>query len=52
MTLAQEGTRVYQDTFDLLCRREASQPNEICEADRTALDLWTVTTPASHPGHG
>jgi putative transposase len=40
VTLAHEGTTVYQDTFDLLYRREASQPNEIWQADHTPLDLW------------
>ena len=40
ITLAHAGPRVYRETFDLLYRREASQPNEIWQADHTPLDLW------------
>jgi putative transposase len=40
VTLAQEGTKVYKDRFDLLYRREADRPNEIWQADHTPLDLW------------
>jgi putative transposase len=40
VTLAQEGTNVYKDRFDLLYRREADRPNAIWQADHTPLDLW------------
>jgi putative transposase len=40
VTLAQEGTTVYKDRFDLLYRREADHPNEFWQADHTPLDLW------------
>ncbi|MCC6179371.1 MAG: transposase [Chloroflexi bacterium] len=42
VTLAQEGSKVYRDRFDLLYRREASRPNEIWQADHTPLDIWIV----------
>ncbi|MDQ3644748.1 MAG: DDE-type integrase/transposase/recombinase, partial [Actinomycetota bacterium] len=42
VTLAQEGSKVYRDRFDLLFRREASRPNEIWQADHTPLDIWIV----------
>jgi len=31
--LAQEGSKAYRETFDLLYRREASQPNGSRHAD-------------------
>jgi putative transposase len=40
VTLAQEGTKVYRETFDLLYRWEASGPNELWQADHTQLDVW------------
>ena len=40
VTLAHEGPAAYREKFDLLCRREASRPNEIWQADHTPLDLW------------
>jgi putative transposase len=40
--LAQEGSKVYRDRFDLLHRREASSPNEIWQADHTPLDIWII----------
>jgi putative transposase len=40
MTLAHEGTKRYQERFDLICRREADGPNAIWQADHTQLDLW------------
>lgn len=40
--LAREGTRAYQQSYDLLYRREAQQPNEIWQADHTCLDIWLV----------
>jgi DNA transposition AAA+ family ATPase len=39
VTLAQEGSKVYRDRFDLLYRHEASRPNEIWQADHTPLDM-------------
>jgi putative transposase len=42
VTLAQEGSKVYRERFDLLYRREASRPNEIWQADHTPLDIWIV----------
>jgi putative transposase len=42
VTLAQEGSKVYRDRFDLLHRREASGPNEIWQADHTPLDIWVI----------
>ena len=39
-TVAQEGTKMYKDRFDLLYRREADHPNAIWQADHTPLDLW------------
>ncbi len=42
VTLAHEGTKAYADRFELLCRRDATRPNEIWQADHTPLDLWVV----------
>lgn len=38
--LAQQGSKVYNDTYDLLYRREAHGPNEVWQADHCLLDLW------------
>lgn len=38
--LAHEGTKRYQEQYDLICRREADGPNAIWQADHTQLDLW------------
>lgn len=43
MTLAQEGTKRYQERFDLIHRREAGRANEIWQADHTLLDIWVLT---------
>lgn len=40
VVLAHEGSRAYQETFDLLHRREAKAPNELWQADHTLLDIW------------
>lgn len=40
--LAQEGTKAYQQSYDLLFRREAQCPNEIWQADHTMLDIWLL----------
>jgi putative transposase len=37
--LAYEGTKAYAHGFELLHRREAARPNEIWQADHTALDI-------------
>jgi putative transposase len=42
VTLAQEGSEVYRERFDLLYRREASRPNEIWQADHTPLDICVI----------
>ena len=46
--LAHEGTRRYEELYDLVYRREASRPNEIWQADHTQLDLWVIT-PSGQP---
>lgn len=43
VTLAHEGTKAYQDTYDLIYRREASRPNEVWQADHSLLDIWLLT---------
>jgi len=40
--LAHEGTKAYQQNYDLLYRREAHRPNEIWQADHTMLDIWLL----------
>ena len=40
--LAHAGSKAYRETFDLLYRREASQPNTIWQADHTPLDIWIL----------
>lgn len=40
--LAREGTKAYQQSYDLLYRREAKRPNEIWQADHTLLDIWLL----------
>jgi putative transposase len=42
ITLVHHGPKVYRETFDLIHRREASQPNEIWQADHTPLDVWLI----------
>ncbi len=37
--LAYEGKKEYQNTYDLIHRREASYPNQIWQADHTPLDI-------------
>lgn len=38
--MAYEGRKEYQDSYDIVYRREASQPNEIWQADHTLLDIY------------
>ena len=45
--LAHEGAKAYQQSYDLLYRREAQRPNEIWQADHTCLDIWLVTEDGS-----
>jgi putative transposase len=40
--LAREGTKAYQQSYDLLYRRETHRPNEIWQADHTLLDIWLL----------
>jgi putative transposase len=39
VTLAQEGTRAYQEDYDLLYRREVERPNAIWQADHCLLPI-------------
>jgi putative transposase len=42
ITLAQQGSQAYQQAFDLLYQRQATQPNAIWQADHTLLDIWVL----------
>lgn len=42
VTLAQQGSKVYAEQFDLIYRREADQPNQIWQADHCLLDIWVL----------
>ena len=42
VTLAREGTRAYQEVFEMLFRREATRPNELWQADHCLLDVWLL----------
>jgi putative transposase len=48
VTLAHEGTKRYEEVYDLVYRRQASAPNEIWQADHTELDVWVIT-PSAKP---
>lgn len=37
--LAHEGSKAYDEAFDLIFRREAARPNEMWQADHTPLDI-------------
>jgi putative transposase len=39
MMLAHEGTKSYENRFDLIHRRDAEKPNAIWQADHTELDI-------------
>lgn len=41
-TLAHEGTKAYQQRFDLIARWEAEAPNALWQADHTLLDIYVV----------
>ena len=40
--LAQEGTKAYDQAYELVFRREASMPNELWQADHTLLDIILI----------
>ncbi len=40
--LAHKGTKAYEDTFEIIYRREAERPNAIWQADHTLLDILLV----------
>ena len=40
--LAHEGSKAYQNAYDLVHRREASRPNEIWQADHSPLDIYLL----------
>jgi putative transposase len=42
VTLAHEGTKAYNDSFELVHRREAEGPNAIWQADHTPLDILLI----------
>ncbi len=46
--LAHEGSKRYQQVYEMVHRRQAQRPNEIWQADHTQLDLWVVT-PSGKP---
>lgn len=46
--LAQQGTKAYQQAYDLVYRREAPAPNDMWQADHTELDLFVIG-PAGAP---
>jgi len=42
VTLGHKGTKAYNDTFELIHRREAAGPNTIWQADHTPLDILLI----------
>jgi hypothetical protein len=48
VALGVEGSKRYREVYELVYRREASQPNQIWQADHTELDLW-VLDPKGQP---
>jgi putative transposase len=42
VTLAHKGAKAYSNSFELVYRREAGQPNAIWQADHTPLDIELV----------
>jgi putative transposase len=42
IVLAQEGDKVYEETFDLLYKHEAKSSNETWQADHTLLDIYLI----------
>lgn len=48
ITLAQQGSKAYRETFDLLHQREATAPNEIWQADHALLKIFLLN-PRAEP---
>ncbi|MFC3562680.1 Mu transposase C-terminal domain-containing protein [Pedobacter jamesrossensis] len=42
LTLALEGSKVYQQKYELIYRRECNTPNEIWQCDHTELDIYII----------
>lgn len=42
LTLALEGSKVYQQQYELIYRRECNTPNEIWQCDHTELDIYII----------
>ena len=42
LVLAQQGTKAYQQAYDLLYRRESVRPNGMWQADHTELDILVL----------
>lgn len=42
LTLAQKGTKAYEEAFDLLYQRDATKPNEIWQADHCFLKIFLL----------
>jgi putative transposase len=42
VVLAQEGSRAYQEVYDLLYLQEVERPNERWQADHCLLNIWLV----------
>lgn len=42
MVLAHNGNKEYEETFDLLYRREAVRPNAMWQADHCLLDIYVI----------
>ncbi len=42
LKLAHEGTKAYEEAYDLVYRTEAARPNELWQADHTLLDIWLL----------
>jgi putative transposase len=42
MTLAHEGSRQYQEKYDVLCVHEVSRANERWQADHCWLNIWLI----------
>lgn len=40
--LSQQGTKEYQNKYDLLYPRKSTYPNEIWQADHSLLDIWLI----------
>jgi putative transposase len=48
-TLAQAGSKTYNNKFDLIYRRDAGGSNEIWQADHCLLDLWVLNGSTQKP---